>query len=168
MSKDFKITGLKEINDALAALPEKIQKNIVRTALRRGIKHYNRIARGNFRTRTGKLAASLQARTKILKSGRVEARGGFLTRSGKGKGKVYYAHFVEFGTQPHVIRARRGKGLGFLGLKKVNHPGSRAFKPITKAFTTGTSGAIQAATAYMRKKLKMPKGADIPDMETDE
>jgi phage gpG-like protein len=46
--------------------------------------------------------------------------------------KLWYAHFLEGGTNPHVIKAKKGKFLNIYGrlFKSVNHPGIKAYKPI--------------------------------------
>lgn len=45
---------------------------------------------------------------------------------------LWYAHFLEGGTKPHLIKAKPGKFLSIYGrlVKKVNHPGIKASKPI--------------------------------------
>lgn len=45
-----------------------------------------------------------------------------------GNSKVRYAHLVEFGTAPHVIKAQEGKALGKGGIfgSEVHHPGATA------------------------------------------
>lgn len=51
-----------------------------------------------------------------------------------------YAAFVEFGTKPHVIRAKNAKALAFkMGgqtviVRKVNHPGTKAKPYVRPAF----------------------------------
>lgn len=52
---------------------------------------------------------------------------------------VRYAPFLEFGTKPHVIAARRAKALRFtvrgqtLFRKSVNHPGTKPYKFLWRA-----------------------------------
>lgn len=52
-----------------------------------------------------------------------------------------YAHLVEFGTKPHIIKAKNGKYLVFNGTfrRQVQHPGAKAqpfFKPAVRAKTS--------------------------------
>lgn len=59
--------------------------------------------------------------------------------------KLWYAHFLEGGTAPHTIKAKRGKYLWWRGLKppgvkKVNHPGIKAYK-----FSEGTFDKMQSS-----------------------
>jgi HK97 gp10 family phage protein len=52
-----------------------------------------------------------------------------------------YAGYVEFGTKPHVIRAKKAKALKFqvggttVYARKVNHPGTRPHPYVEPAFT---------------------------------
>lgn len=45
---------------------------------------------------------------------------------------LWYAHFLEEGTDPHKIKAKKGKSLFINGrnVKSVQHPGIKAFKTI--------------------------------------
>ena len=51
-----------------------------------------------------------------------------------------YDAFIEFGTRPHEIRAKKGKALAFKSggqtviVKKVNHPGTKAQPYVRPAF----------------------------------
>lgn len=59
--------------------------------------------------------------------------------------KLWYAHFLEGGTKPHVIKAKSGKylywrGLKPPGVKRVNHPGVKAYK-----FSEGTFNKMQSS-----------------------
>ena len=76
--------------------------------------------------------------------------------------KVYtsakHASFVEDGTRPHVIRARRAKTLAFYSEtlnrfvfpRSVNHPGT---KP-TKFFSRAVAGAEQELSARITEDLR--------------
>jgi hypothetical protein len=52
---------------------------------------------------------------------------------------VSYAPYIEEGTRPHVIRARRGKALRFVVdgrvvyAKEVHHPGTKAYNVLSRA-----------------------------------
>jgi hypothetical protein len=80
-----------------------------------------------FKPQTGKLQKATKAKVARLGSGRVLR----LTNS------KHYASFVESGTKPHVIRAKRhmgamlrfrGKGGGFVFARKVKHPGTKPYR----------------------------------------
>lgn len=69
-----------------------------------------------------------------------------------------YAGYVEFGTKPHVIRAKNKKSLMFIAggkkvfVKKVNHPGTKAQPYVRPAFEdwVDSLGAL-AAEANVRE-----------------
>lgn len=77
-----------------------------------------------FRDRTGRLRDSTKHRVRM---GRYRSRVRLRWRR-------RYALFVEAGTRPHVIRAKRKKYLRFVSrgrlvfAKQVNHPGTRPYK----------------------------------------
>lgn len=63
-----------------------------------------------------------------------------------------YANFVEFGTRPHIIKAKNKKALAFRGpngmvfVKQVHHPGTKPHPYVRPAFedwvqTLGTNAA---------------------------
>lgn len=56
--------------------------------------------------------------------------------------KMWYANFLEGGTKPHKIKAKKGKGLFFMGrfVKSVNHPGNKAYD-----FFEGTFDKMQSS-----------------------
>jgi HK97 gp10 family phage protein len=68
-----------------------------------------------------------------------------------GNSGVRYAHLVEFGTEPHEIRAKRAKALGKNGQfgTKVEHPGASAhpfFYPAYRALKKRVKSRISRAT----------------------
>lgn len=81
-----------------------------------------------YKHRTGNLARSTEARVVRMRGGRGVALAG---RRIVVSNTAPYAPFVEFGTRPHIIRARRVRFLRFFWkgairfFRKVNHPGTR-------------------------------------------
>lgn len=73
-----------------------------------------------------------------------------------------YAAYVEFGTKPHVIEAKPGNTLSWMGpggrqfAKKVNHPGTKAQPYVRPAFEdwVDTLGALAAQANIERLKRK--------------
>jgi HK97 gp10 family phage protein len=72
-----------------------------------------------------------------------------------------YAGFVEFGTGPHVIKAKKAKALSFyIGgqqviVKQVNHPGSKAkpfVRPAFEAWVDTLGGLV--AEAHVQRLAK--------------
>lgn len=85
-----------------------------------------------FRPRTGKLQGAVRGRV-IRTGGRV-----IVIRGDADQRKAKYAPFVEFGTRPHLIRAKK-KALRFtvrgqvLFRRSVQHPGTRPYKFLYRA-----------------------------------
>ena len=109
---DFEVQGLKELNDALQQLPVKLERNILRGAIRAGAQPIVDAARrlapvlsdADPRRVFGALAKSIHARSVQMKNGMLTGgvvAGGAAT-VGRGKDKVeadaFYARFVEYGT----------------------------------------------------------------------
>ena len=156
------IKGLAELQAALDTLPAKIEANIARGALRAGAKIIVAEAKRNVHSVSGLLAAGIR-----VSSSRINRRSGKVTTSVIAGAKAtkavtaYYAHMVEFGTAAHVIRARKG-GLLAIGVPKVNHPGARPKPFMRPAFDTQARAAVEAAREYIRQRLLVKHGIDVP------
>lgn len=163
LTDTFHIKGLSELGKALASLPAKLERNVLRGALRAGMMPVQLAARDNAAKATGELARGLKISTDRRK-GKVYAR---LKTSGK---HDYIARFVEFGTAPHRISARNGgklripqPGGGFAFVTSVAHPGARAVPFMRPAIDTQAEPAVQAVADYIRNRLSTQHGIDIPD-----
>lgn len=68
---------------------------------------------------------------------------------------AHIAGFLEFGTRPHVIKAKRNKMLYFGGryVKMVRHPGARAKPFLRPAFHAGRDRAVAAIAAAAKAVL---------------
>jgi HK97 gp10 family phage protein len=93
----FKISGDKELQRALNALPGKVQKKIMRGALREAAKVVAAEARARVPVETGTLRDSIKVRALKGKRGSVGAS----VESGEGqfKDESFYGAFIEFGTR---------------------------------------------------------------------
>ncbi len=99
MAEVMKITGLKELENKLKELGPKVQKKVVRKAIREGNKVMLQAARGEApKGETGALAKSLKIKTRFhKKSGTLT---GIVQTSDKTlTGETYYGGFVELGTK---------------------------------------------------------------------
>ncbi len=160
---DVQVKGLAELQRALDTLPAKIEQNIMRGALRAGIKVIAAAAAANAPQATGTLKLDMNVGTRA-KAGTVTGRL-VIGRRGKGKsGKrsAYYALFVEYGTRAHRIVAKHGKALA-LGVSAVNHPGARAKPFLRPAFDQQAQASVEAVAAYVRKRLATKHGIDVPE-----
>lgn len=101
------VTGVKEIDRRLKALVPKLQKKVIRQAMRKGMKLVTAAAKANAPVRTGKLRKAIKTRAgKSKKRGVIKV----VTRVGEGdfQGETFYAAMVEFGTKnmpPHPFMA---------------------------------------------------------------
>lgn len=169
------VKGLSELQAFLDQLPAKIERNVLRGALRAGAKPVLEDARRRAPTappsgknervyglRQGALRDSLRISVKV--------RGGKVTASvkagGRKKGDVYYARFVEYGTRPHTIKARGGGALAFGGgfLRSVEHPGATPHPFLRPALDTRAGDAVVAAGEYIKTRLATKHGIDTSDI----
>lgn len=82
-------------------------------------------------------------------------------RISAGNTRVRYAHLVEFGSAPHIIKAKHAKALGVDGKlgAQVNHPGAKAqpffypsYRQLRKKIKARTNRAIKSAAQAEAKK----------------
>lgn len=157
------IKGLSELQAFLDQLPAKMEKNIMRGAMRAGAVVLKDEVQGNVPVRTGKLRDGLKIKTGS-KGAKVMAR---VTFTGP---HAFLARWIEYGVVAHIINPKSGKYLSFAGLfaRSVEHPGFAA-KPMmrTALDTRGTAAAV-AAGEYIKKRLtKQGLDAADVDIETD-
>lgn len=151
---EIHVKGLKELNAYLQQLPPKIERNVLRGALRAGMKPVLAQAIASVPVQSSVLKNSLKIGT--------SARGGTVT--GKVKTNVFYAKFLEFGTSAHFITARKGGWLSFGGIfaKSVWHPGilkgAHAF--LRPALDSQAGAAVVVAAEYMKARLAAKHGLD--------
>lgn len=143
---DFKnIKGGKELQAFLSSLPAKVEKNIMRSALRAGANVIRAEARTQVPVDSGALRKSLQVTTGG-KRGQVIA---------KVRSKLPYAHLVEFGTAAHVIQHKAKEALAFGGtvVPTVQHPGAKAKPYLRPALDTKAGAAVVAVGDQVKKRL---------------
>src|SRR3990172_10648780 len=119
MATETHVKGLAELQKFLDQLPAKIERNVMRGALRAGMKVVERVAKANIHSVSGLLAEGLKVGTR--------SRGGTVTAYLKASGKhAFIAKWVEFGTRAHNIAAKKGGWLSFGSIftKSVEHPGA--------------------------------------------
>lgn len=151
------ILGGKELSKMLNELPLKIERNIMRAALRAGASVIAAEARLNVPVDSQELKQSIRTSSNN-KRGMVEANAVVGNRKTK---KGWYATFVEFGTAPHIIRAgKRSPMLSFRDrngvwhrVLEVNHTGAKAKPFMRPAFDTKGEEAIKAVADKIRERL---------------
>jgi HK97 gp10 family phage protein len=167
MSKLVNIKGGEELQQFLNQLPVKVEKNIMRSALRAGAKVIEKEALSNLfdagAIDSGDLARSLRVST--------AARRGKVTASVKaGDQRAWYWRFVEFGTAAHTIKGKNGKRLFFNGtiVSSVNHPGARAKPFMRPALDSKSSEAIRAVGRKIGERLTKHGINNAPALEVDD
>lgn len=181
MGEIVAVRGLSELQAVLDALPAKIERNVMRGALRAGAQVLAAEARAlcpvgapssdgakRYRLYPGALRDSIRVGAAV-KGGRVTAyvRAGGRLKSGA---IVYYARMIEFtGARAHEEHPKEAKSLFISGLmrKQVNHPGF-APKPFMRpALDRGAPAAIAAAGEYVKNRLSTREGLEIPDVQIE-
>lgn len=155
MATDVHVTGLAELNAFLQALPAKVERNILRGAMRAGMNQVKPSAVAGVHSISGLLAAGLKVGTR--------AKGGTVYATLKATGKhAYVARWVEYGTARHTITAKDRKGLSFSGVffQSVQHPGARPKPFLRPALDRNASAAVVAAAEYMKARLETKHGLD--------
>lgn len=144
---EYNIEGLAELQAALQAFPVKIEKNILRGALRAGAQKIREEAQRLVPVKSGALKRSIRVST--------NAQGAVAKSTLRaGDAKAFYAHMVEFGTAPHKITARKAKVLA-IGVASVNHPGSKPKPFMRPAMDSRAQAAAEAAGDYLRERIPL-------------
>lgn len=157
MSEFVHVKGLSELNALLQSLPVKIEKNILRGAVRAGAKIVLPTAQQNIHKVSGELAKGLKIGTRA-KGNKVT---GYIKTSGK---HGYLGHFLEFAVKPHSIKAKGRGWLSFGGIfrRAIEHPGwakgKHAF--MRPALDQQASAATVAAGNYIKQRLASKQGLD--------
>lgn len=178
---DVHVTGLAELQKFLDTLPAKVEKNILRGALRAGMNVVKPVAASNVHSVSGLLAGGLRVGT--------NARNGTVKAVLRAKGlHGYIAMWVEYGTRAHLISVqdaekninlrlsiKRGMkvlesmttinrrvlmiGNTFVG-PTVQHPGARPRAWMRPALDSQAQDAVIASAEYMKKRLATKEGLD--------
>lgn len=169
---DFK--GLAGLDKALKDIPEKLERNLIRAGLLAGSKviaaEAQRIVKAEAYD-SGDLHDSIRASTSSkyrrlggIPAATVKAGGPVKAKGGAAKSRPFYAHIVEWGAKPHVIRARTPAGLSINGrrFQSVNHPGVQGIRFMTRAADRKTQEAVQAFADRIRQRMQKA-GLDVPD-----
>ena len=169
MATEFKIDGLAELDKELKQFPMRVQKNVLRGAVRAGSGVIVKEARRLAPKETGDLRRSIKARNPRIKDKLVI--GGLRA----GGGDAFYAKMIEFGTQSYTIKNYRRKRLYRneirQGIKKVDarrkaltidgglfakadHPGIRPQPFMRTAMDLTTKDALHKVAQYIRERMQ--------------
>jgi len=158
------IKGLDQLHKALQEVPAKVERNIMRGALRAGATaellpevQANLLQHGS--VVSGELIAGLKVST--------AARRGTVSASIKARGKHgFLAVMLEYGVKAHVIAAKKGGFLSFGGYftRAVMHPGFAPKAFMRPALDSRGVAAVIAAAEYMKRRLSTKEGLDTADI----
>lgn len=166
-SENFNVQGLKELQNMLEQLPIRIEKNIMRGALRAGANVMRNAARQEAPVDDGKLKKSIKTSSPNIKKGDVTV---------KVETDLYYARMIEFGTASYYtgngrtvgkpykipktsktgkVSKRLKKALSFNGVivNNVTHPGIKPQPFMRRAFDGSSSEAVAAFAQYVATRL---------------
>lgn len=153
---DVKIKGFAELQKALDELPGKLERNIMRGALRAGAKVFEAGAKRRVPVRSGKTKKAIRVSVKVVK-GRIVAT----IRAG-GQIPVW----LEMGTNAHFIKAKKAESLSFGGTARegVEHPGSQKHPFMRPTLDADAPAALLATGNYIKKRLTV-QGINTPDID---
>lgn len=162
MSDEQNVKGLSDLQRFLDTFPVKVEKNVMRGAMRAGMKVVQPAAKDGINSVSSLLADGLKVST-VSRGSMVIAR---LRATGK-HGSL--AHLVEFGTAAHLIASKLGKYLAFSGtfIKAVKHPGARAKAFMRPALDSNSGAAVVASGNYIKNRLATKHGLDVSHIEIE-
>jgi HK97 gp10 family phage protein len=150
------IKGLADLQKFFDQLPAKVEANILRGALRAGIQP----VQADAKMRVGHVSGLLRDGLKIS----TRRKGGIVYAVLRSTGKHgFIAHWIEYGTAPHLILSRLKNWLSFGGqfFRRIDHPGIKNPIPFMRpALDTQAQTAVIAAAEYMKKRLATKEGLD--------
>ncbi len=169
MNDTIHVKGLSALNTYLDAFEPKLRKNIMRGALRAGVKTILPVAQQNIHSISGELAKGLKLGTRA-KGTQVKA---YVKATGKHR---TIAHLIEYGTKAHIIVAKDGGALMFGGgfHKSVQHPGIAPYgdKSVIgphafarPALDQQATEAVVATGNYIANRLRVKHGLDAQDIQ---
>jgi HK97 gp10 family phage protein len=145
MTDHQNITGGRELDAFLQTLSVKVERNILRSALRQGANVFKTEVRANIPVGRGALRRTVRVSTR--------SKGGTVYASLKiGNKRTFYAHFLEFGTAAHGTKKGANRRSGKLQGGTLN-PGIIARPFARPAFDTKAMAAIAAIMEQTRKRL---------------
>ena len=148
MSGAANVKGLDQLQALLNTLSAKVETNIMRAALRAGANVIRDEVRQTAPFDTGLLRKGIKVSTR--------ARRGVVTATIKASGKhSHAAAWLEYGTLPHIIKARQAKGLAIDGAfaEVVNNPGVKARPYMRPALDSRAQAAVLAVGEAIKVRL---------------
>lgn len=183
MTEIIKTKGMAELQKMLDTLPAMIERNILRGAMKAAAKPVLAAAKQNAAVASGELRDSLRITDSVRKGNKAQVYAAVKT-------DAFYARFVEFGTESHLIKVsdkprrmtRRGmKQYSMTTINKmvkngslliggnlvgpvVSHPGAKPHPFMRPALDAQANAAVTAAGEYIKKRLTK-KGLDASGVD---
>ena len=150
MSTDFKIEGGEQLQKFLNTFPVKLERRIVKRALKPGASLISKAAKSIVSRKSGKLRKAIAVRN-VKNRMSVQV----YVRRGKGqKNDGWYAHMVEKGTKPHKIKPYKGRKKvlaagGVIYGRSVRHPGAKAMPFMKPALEQNVPEVLKTVASRM-------------------
>lgn len=162
MADERSVRGLSDLQKFLSAVPQKIERNILRGAMRAGMRVVQPVAQSNVHSVSGQLAKGLKISTR--------ARGGTVSASLRATGPHgSVARWIEYGVRPHLIAAKAKGWLAFgfgLFAKVVHHPGFKGKGFMRNALDSQAQAAVIASGEYIKSRLTK-EGLDVAHIQIE-
>lgn len=152
MSRDFPVTGLKELDAVLSVLPKKMQKQAYRRALTAAARPIRDEARMRAPKKSGKMAKSIKTG-----SPRQNQDGTFSVQIRPDGEHGFLALFHEYGTRPHVI----GGGDSQLAVRTLNRRMARG------GFEQRANGLLKIFGHEYERRVHTKAGEEIRTLTID-
>lgn len=164
MSGEVRVKGLSDLNALLQELPAKMERNVLRGALRAGARVVQAEAKANVPVDTGALRAGI----KVSTGGKRGAAGVVIAKVRVTGRHAFVAPWLEYGVAAHTITARRGGWLFFGAFaRSVEHPGFAPRPFMRPALDSKAQAAVVAAGNYIKQRLATKHGLDTADIEVE-
>jgi hypothetical protein len=155
------VKGLSELQAVLNTLPAKLERNIMRSALRQGANVIMQQARANLSINGSVDSGLLRKGIKVSTS----AKGGTVIAKVRATGPhAYIAHWLEYGVQPHSTKKGADVSSGKLQDGKL-HRGFTESPFLRPALDTEMQAATIAIGNSIKKVLLKKHGLDTPQIE---
>lgn len=145
---DVSVKGLAELGKFLDTLAPKLQRNVLRQALRAGANVIKPAAKANVHSVSGQLARGLKVST--------GSKGGVIYSKLKATGKhAHIAVWLEYGTKAHFIKAKNRKALkiGDEFAAFARSPGARPKPFLRPALDQQAAAAVVAVGEAIKARL---------------
>jgi len=155
------ISGIPEIDRALAKLEKKFNKKVMKKAMRKTTAMFRKEVRKRTpKGRTGNLRKSVTTDLSVKKQGRFIFGRVYFGRT-KGR-KGYHANWLEYGTDERIIKDYRGlKKRGYrIRAKRQNVGRVKAAKMADEGLDVGTPQAIRTFRRALVKELRKIRAAN--------